>query len=146
MIRVLDVFEHQFPVAADLLAHVSQDAQGTAVEYAIEVIPHGLAQVLAERRHGMIERGEDDAIHDLDIEFLKAVIGKRKVRGHASDAAIAGWQAIAERNADQPAFEVVVPLMINALQRLGVPVRVAADLLVAVSELVDHREYGAFAV
>ncbi len=139
VVRILDVFKHQFPVAGDLLAHGSQNAQRPPIEDTLEVVPHQLAQILTERNHLVVERYENHSIDRLHFQLVQAVVGQREVGRHTAHAAIAICNALAERNAEQIPFEIIIPLMVNAGKMGSVAVRAAADARATMSALVYDR-------
>src|SRR5262249_15363846 len=128
MVRVLDVLEHQLPVAADALAHVAEHAQRTAVEDAIEERHHGRAEVRVERRRGGVERGEDYAVPLAYREALQTVVGELEVRGHAalSPQPALQWHRL------ESAAEVIRPLMIGTHELLHGAEILSAELQTAV--------------
>ena len=135
MIRVFQVFEHQFPVRIDALAHVAEHFQLAAVEYAIEITEHVGAEIFLERLHRLIEGGEDHAVAFMHLELLRAVLFEFEVRTHAALALVAP----PERHAAQIALEVVGPLMIGAHEAVGVAVIVLDEGRRAVGATVDEH-------
>src|SRR5262249_10753493 len=52
VIGVLNVLEHEFPVAGDALAHVAQNLELAAIEQPVKIVQHLPAEKILQRRHG----------------------------------------------------------------------------------------------
>src|SRR5882724_1439995 len=110
MVRVLDVLEHQLPVAGDPLAQVAEHNELTASEHTIEVAEHVFAEIILERFVLRRKAGEHDAVPARHREPLKPVLFPSKIGRHAALTAIPP----AEWHAEQIAAEIIGPLMIGA--------------------------------
>ena len=140
MIRVLDVLEHQFPVRFQTLALVAQDLERAAVEHAVDPMEHLRPEVLLERRHAVIERGEDGAVVGGDLQLLEVVILHIEVGRHAALFA----DAATERNGDDVALKVIGPLMVGADEfGFALAVGVVAKLNAAMSAAVGEHAHSA---
>src|SRR3954467_7819581 len=109
MIWVLDVLEHQLPVARNALTHVAQQDQFASVKHAVEVTQHALAKILLQR---FVRRAEACEYHTVPRRhskppqpmFLGAEVG-----WHAALAAIPA----VKRETEQIPGKIVGPLVIG---------------------------------
>ncbi len=69
---------------------------------------------------------------------MQTVIAEREIRGHAADSLVALNNSTAERNSQEIALQVVVPLMIDAREMGCIALGATADSGAAVSALVDE--------
>ncbi len=151
VIGILDVFEHQFPVAGDALARNADDAQGFAVEHAIEQREHFRAQIIFQRLHIGGGACEDCAVAARHAQFCQAVIALVEIIGHSAMAA----DTLDEGHAREIAIQPIRPLVIGALKGARRSIFLAADFEAAMSALVfqdvdiafliAHNDDGGFA-
>src|SRR5260370_29647902 len=134
MVRLLDVLEHQLPVARDPLPQVTEHDELAAREDPVEVAEHGFAEIAVEHLGLGREAGEDDAMAAHHREALQPVLLQAKIRRHAALAVIAS----AKRHADQLAAEIVGPLMIRADELLGRAATDRAKLGAAMGAAIDE--------
>ena len=135
VVRVLDVLEHELPVGGNDLPLVAENAKLPSVEDPVEPSEVGLAEIVLERRHTTLERGEDDAVALGDGEPLEAVLGEREVGRHSSGA----LDPVPEGDAAEVAIEIIGPLVVRAHEALGASVRLRAELDAAVRAAVDEH-------
>ena len=135
VVRVLDVLEHQLPVAGNALAHVAEHDELAAVEHAVEIAQHAVAEIGLERLVRRAEAGEHDAVPLRRREALQAVVLGAEIGRHAALAAIAA----AERHAEQVAVEIVGPLVIGADELLRRAAAGGAELHAAMGAAVDQH-------
>ena len=141
VVGVLQVLELDLPVGADALARITEDNQAAAVENAVEIGHHLVPEIVLERRHVMVEGGEDDAATGRHLQGLQAVFLHLEVGRHAA----LFIDATAERYRDQVAREVVGPLVIGADELRRVAVLGITELGAAMGTAVDdhiHRAVG----
>src|SRR5712671_1286055 len=134
MVRILDVLEHQLPVARDPLAQVTKHDELAAREDPVEVAEHGFAEIVVERLGLGREAGEDDAMAAHHREALQPVLLQAEILRHAALPAITA----AERHPDQIAAEIVGPLMIRADELLDRAATDRAKLGAAVGAAIDE--------
>ncbi len=115
VIGVLDVLEHQLPVARDALAHIAEHGELPAGEDAVEIAEHQRAEIILEALRRRIERGEDDAVAPRHAETLQPVRLGGEIGRHAALSLVAA----AERHAEQLAAEIIGPLVVRADELLG---------------------------
>ena len=141
VIRVLDVFLHQLPVARDALAVVAQHHQLAAVEQAVKVFQDGRAHEVFERLHGRVKRREHHAAARGHFQGREAMVLGVKVGGHAAvDLAVLA-HAAPERHALQVALEAVAPLVVGADKLFLVAMALAAKLHAPVgADVLDHMD------
>src|SRR5438132_4089095 len=84
VVRILDVLEHQLPVAANTLAHIPEHPQSAPVEDPVEVEQHGRAEVFCERGDPRIERSEDDPLALSHAQALERMLLQFEVLRHAA--------------------------------------------------------------
>ena len=74
VIRILDVFLHQLPVARNALAPVTQNFELAAIEDAVKVFQDGGAEKLLEGLHVMIEGCEHHATPHGHLELGQTMV------------------------------------------------------------------------
>ena len=103
---------------------------------------HRLAEIVLHRHGRVRERAEHQAGEHLDAQRFQPVLRRVEILRHAALAA----HTVAERDALQPAGEVVAPRMIHAGQRLRVAALLQAYQRTLVRAAVDHGVDGAVLV
>src|SRR5512140_556125 len=89
VVRVLDILEHQLPVARQPLPLIAEDFELAAVEYAVEIGEHQRPEIVLQRLVGLRETGEDDTVTRGDREAFEPVLLGPEILGHAALALVA---------------------------------------------------------
>ena len=104
-------------------------------EIAADHARHRLAEVCFHRLRFIRERAEHQPGEHFDAQRFQPMLRVVEILRHAALAA----NAVAERNALQPAREIVTPGMVNAGQRLRVAALLQAHKCSFVSAAIDQR-------
>ena len=134
VVRILDVLEHQLPIAGYPLAQISQYDEFAPGKDTVKIAEHVVAEIGLEGRRLGRRAGEHDAVPAHDQKVLQTVLLRTEIGRHAALAAIAA----AERDAEQIAREVVSPLMVRADELFRGAASDRAELGAAVSAPVDE--------
>ena len=134
VIGVLDVLEHQLPIARDTLPHIAEEPQRTPIEHTVEIRQHGRAKVVCEWFDLRAKTGKDGAVTDRDLESLKPI----RLAGEIGRHATLMLEATVERHPAQAPLEVVGPLMVRAGEPLHIPRWHTAKLDAAMRTAVDE--------
>ena len=110
VVGVLQVLEHQLPIAWNKLAGVAQYLQLPPVEDPVHEPVDGLAEILFVGLHVRVHAGEDRPVVVVHLQDIEAVLLALEVGGHAALLT----NAPAQRHPDQVALQIVGPLVIGA--------------------------------
>src|SRR5690606_10496536 len=118
---------------------VAEQAKLAVAEDTVQVVQHLGTDEVLEGLHVVIEAREDDAAAAGYPQTVETVLRKLEVRRHAAvDPSVLPYAA-PERQPDQVALEVVVPLVIRADEILHGAVPFAAERDAAVRAAVLHH-------
>ena len=134
VVGILDVLEHQLPIARDPLPQIPEHDELAAVEDAVEIAEHRFAEIKLERFGVLGKAGEHDAVAARHREALQPMLLRAKIGRHAALTSIAA----AERHAEQFAAEIIGPLVIGADKLLGRAAVSRAELRAAVGAAIEE--------
>src|SRR3546814_615743 len=127
------LFRSQLPVAVDARALKAEKPQG-ALAVALDDLYRHRPQVFLQRFHLIGEAREDNAVEGGNAQLGQAVPALVEGLAHATLAA----HAAQEGHAVELPLQVVVPLVVNALQAAGVAVALLTHQRAAVRAAVLH--------
>src|SRR6266540_4570680 len=84
MIGVLDILEHQLPIARDALSHIAQEVQRSPIEHTVEIGQHGGTEIVFEWFDVRAEAGKNGAMPDRDLEGLESMLLTAELGGHTA--------------------------------------------------------------
>ncbi|QTP34840.1 hypothetical protein B7759_03462 [Burkholderia glumae] len=139
VIRVLDVLHHQLPVARHSLARVAEHGQLRPVEQAVVIAQDVGAEEILEGLDVLVERREHRTATRRHPQPAQRVMPGIEIRRHAAVDLAALPYPTAKRHADQIALQVVVPLVIRAVEVLRFARALAAELHAAMrAGVLEH--------